>query len=62
MMPMVFCASLVPWPRLYSAAENELAAAEDVVDAGGRALAEEPEDDDHEERAERPAQERGDRR
>jgi hypothetical protein len=31
MMPMVFCASLPPWPRLYSAGRHQLQAAEPAV-------------------------------
>ena len=59
MMPIVFCASFPPWPRLIDRGGEQLHAAEGDVDLVGVDAPEDPRDRDHEQR---PEQEPDDRR
>ena len=59
MMPIVFWASLPPWPRLYSAADSSCPRPEDLVHPARRAPAEEQRDERNHDVAEGHAEQRG---
>ena len=58
-MPMVFCASLPPWPEAVEAGRDELQPAEELVQPRRVPAPEDPGHRDHQEEAEEHADESG---